>query len=150
MKAWIWAAVLGLAAAQAEAGPDRFSILLGSKHIGASGFNEVNPGVFATWERGKVGYSIGAFVNSYEKGAVSATAHVPFKTWDGGMIGGFGGLAWYPDDGRRIETHIGGDIIAMGGLELRHKHVFVQYLPVIDRNSKGVLSFGVTWAAAGE
>lgn len=147
MKAWILGAVLALGGSIAEAGPDRWSVLLGSKHIGEQGFNEINPGLFATWEGERFGYSLGAFVNSYERGAVSATAHMPFKAWEGGMIGGFAGLAWYPKDGRRIETHIGGDVIAIGGVEVRHRNVFMQYIPVIDRDSRGVFSFGVTWDA---
>lgn len=128
-----------------QAGPDRFSVLLGSKHLGASGFNEINPGFFATWERARFGYTIGAFVNSYERGAVSATLHKPFWSWDGGALGGFAGLAWYPEDGRRIETHLGGDIIAIGGLQLRHKSVFLQFLPMNQGGADGLVSLGLTW-----
>ncbi len=57
---------LCLFATALEAGPDRFSILLGSKHIGGTGFNEVNPGFFVTWERERSSLSVGAFMNSYE------------------------------------------------------------------------------------
>jgi len=132
-------------ASLAQAGPDRFSVLLGSKHIGASGFNEINPGFFATWERERFGYTVGAFLNSYERGAVSATIHTPFWSWEGGALGGFAGLAWYPEDGRTIETHLGGDIIAIGGLELRHRNVFVQFLPMGQGSADGVVSLGLTW-----
>lgn len=134
-----------LGGAAAQAGPDRFSVLLGSRHVSASGFNEVNPGLFATWEGKRFGYTLGAFVNSYERGAVSATLHKPFWSWEGGALGGFSGLAWYPEDGRRIDTHLGGDIIAIGGIQLRHERVFVQFLPMREGGAKGLVSFGLTW-----
>lgn len=136
-----------LCASPLAAGPDRYSVLLGSKHIGAAGYNEINPGFFATWERGKLGYSLGAFVNSYERGAVSGTIHLPFWHWEGGALGGFAGLAWYPEDGRRISTHIGGDVIGIGGLELRHRSLFLQFLPMQDGGAEGLVTFGVTWRA---
>ena len=87
---------LCLFATALEAGPDRFSILLGSKHIGGTGFNEVNPGFFATWEREHSSLSVGAFVNSYERVSISATSYRPLKLWSEGDLGIFGGLALYP------------------------------------------------------
>ena len=63
---------LCLFATALEAGPDRFSILRGSKHIGGPGFNEVNPGFFATWEREHSSLRVGAFLNSYRRVSIAA------------------------------------------------------------------------------
>ena len=93
---------LCLFATALEAGPDRFSILLGSKHIGGTGFNEVNPGFFATWERGRSSLSVGAFMNSYERVSIAATSYRPLKLWSEGDFGIFGGLALYPENGRNF------------------------------------------------
>ncbi|UYV39073.1 hypothetical protein N4R57_08705 [Rhodobacteraceae bacterium D3-12] len=141
------AAICGLAvwATPVQAGPDRFSILLGSKHIGASGFHEVNPGVFATWEGEKLGYSIGAYVNSYKRGSVAVAAHLPLFQWEKGGVSAFGGLAWYPGDGHRFKTHLGNDIVGIGGLELRHGHVYVQFLPNDAGGARGLVTLGLTW-----
>ncbi|MBU2982581.1 hypothetical protein KO498_12250 [Lentibacter algarum] len=143
-----FAGCLGLAmmtASASNAGPDRFSVLLGSKHIGATGFNELNPGLFATWERETWAYSFGAYVNSYERGSLAATAHYPLTRWKSGDLSLFGGLAWYPKDGRRFNTHIAGDVVAIGGLHLRQGHVFVQLVPMTAGGADGLLSFGLTW-----
>lgn len=73
----------------AAAGPDRVSVLLGSAHIGAApsirdgrGYNQINPGLFLTWETDHVDWTIGAYLNSFERGSVSATAGLPIFTWD--------------------------------------------------------------------
>ena len=140
-------AVLGLVlyASSVGAGPDRFSVLLGSKHIGSSGFNEINPGLFATWERGRIGYSLGAYLNSYDRGSLAAVAHLPVFQWDEGALDFFGGLAWYPQDGHRFDTHIGRDIVGIGGVEIRHGHVFLQVLPMVTGGANGLVTFGLTW-----
>ena len=140
-------AVIGaaLCATPAAAGPDRFSVLLGSKHLGASGFNEINPGLFATWERGRIGYSLGAYLNSYDRGSLAAVAHLPVFQWNNGGMSAFGGLAWYPKDGHRFETHIGGDIVGIGGVEFRQGNVFMQVLPMVTGGAKGLVTFGLTW-----
>ncbi|MCF3594449.1 hypothetical protein LZG00_10600 [Rhodobacteraceae bacterium LMO-12] len=135
-----------LGAAPATAGPDRFSVLLGSKHIGASGFNELNPGLFASWEKGRIGYSLGAYMNSYERASVAATAHLGLFEWQNGALSAFGGLAWYPKDGHRFQTHLGSDIVGIGGLELRYGHVFLQFLPTDAGGASGLVTFGLTWA----
>lgn len=136
---------VSLGATQAGAGPDRFSVLLGSKHIGASGFHEVNPGFFATWEGRKLGYSVGAYVNSYKRGSVALAAHLPLYQWDNGGISAFGGLAWYPGDAHRFRTRIGGDIVGIGGLELRHGHIYMQFLPNDAGGARGLVTLGLTW-----
>lgn len=130
-----------------EAGPDRFSVLMGSKHFGSNGFNEINPGLFATWEGEKLAYSLGAYLNSYDRGSLAATAHVPVFRWKGGEASAFAGLAWYPKDGHRFQTQIGGDIVGIGGLNLRHGHAFVQLIPMVTNGAQGLASFGFTWEA---
>jgi len=135
------AAVWGLPLA---AGPDRFSVLLGSKHVDGSGFNEINPGLFLTWEGRRLGYSVGAYLNSYDRGSLAATAHLPLLHWEGGEASAFAGLAWYPQDGQRFRTRISGDIVGIGGLNLRHRHVFVQLLPMSDA-ARALVTFGLTW-----
>ncbi|MDU8926708.1 hypothetical protein RXV86_04845 [Alisedimentitalea sp. MJ-SS2] len=127
--------------------PDRFSVLLGSHHINGTGFNEINPGLFATWERERWAYSIGGYLNSYEKGSLAATAHLPLFHWDRGAISAFGGLAWYPGDGRRFSTRLGGDVVGIGGVELRQGNVFMQFVPMSTNSVDGLVTFGLTWAA---
>ena len=141
----LWA---GAAGAGPDWAPDRFSVLLGSKHIGSSGFNEINPGLFATWEFEKWGFTTGAYLNSYDRGSVAATADLPLFRWKGGAASAFGGLAWYPHDGHRFDTRIGGDIVGIGGLNLRQGPVFVQLLPMVTGGAKGLVTFGLTWEAA--
>tara|TARA_R110002094_G_scaffold160396_2_gene145780 strand:- start:46 stop:486 length:441 start_codon:yes stop_codon:yes gene_type:complete len=129
--------------AQAE-GPDRVSILLGSRHYGADGFQEVNPGLFLTWER-DMDISIGVFRNSYNKAAIAATVAVPVVEWDQGNISLFAGAAYYPEDGRLQKIHLG-DVIPIGGIQARHKDIFFQLTPLDGDPVKGLLAFGVTWA----
>ena len=134
-----------IGAAPAAAGPDRFSVLLGSKHVGASGFNEINPGLFATWERGRIGYSLGAYLNSYDRGSIAAAAHLGLYEWQNGALSAFAGLAWYPGDAHRFRTRLGGDIVGIGGLEIRHGHVVMQFLPTDAGGASGLVTFGLTW-----
>lgn len=136
-----------VAAGPVLAGPDRFSVLLGSHHINGTGFNEINPGLFATWEQERWAYSVGGYLNSYDKGSLAATAHLPVAHWDNGMISAFAGLAWYPGDGRRFSSHIGGDVVGIGGLELRQGNVFMQFLPMNTNSVDGLVTFGLTWDA---
>ena len=145
-KLLIAAMCVALGATPAVAGPDRFSVLLGSKHIDASGFNEINPGLFATWERRRIGYSLGAYLNSYERGSVVAVTQFGLFGWENGSLNAFGGLAWYPKDGHRFRTHIGGDIVGIGGLEVRQGHVFMQVMPTDAGGATGLVTFGLTWA----
>ena len=89
-KLVIAAICVAFGATPAAAGPDRFSVLLGSKHIGANGFNEINPGLFATWERGRIGYSLGAYLNSYDRGSIAAVAQLGLIEWQNGSLNAFG------------------------------------------------------------
>lgn len=124
---------------------DRVSLLLGSYHFDASGFEEFNPGVFYTWEHSRVGYSVGGFRNSYGRGAVAGTVSLPFFRWDSGEFSIFAGAAYYPEDGSRIASQITGDVIAIGGLQLRQGYTFFQLIPLDDRGADAVLSYGLTF-----
>lgn len=130
-----------------HAGPDRFSVLLGSKHIGGTGFNEFNPGFFATWERERTALSLGIYLNSYERVSIAATSYLPLKQWKTGDAGLFAGLAHYPTDGRNFKTHLGGDVVFIGGAQLRQGHAFVQFTPMNADSADGLISFGLTFEA---
>lgn len=128
------------------AGPDRVSILTGSHHIGAAvSFEEVNPGVFITWEDRAAGldYSLGAFRNSYGRGSVAALAALPVVSWRSGEVALFGGAALYPRDGRTFRAHLG-DVVPVGGVQIRQGNSFVQIMPGDGRVADAVVSFGFT------
>lgn len=147
MKRIFLAACLFLCATAVQAGPDRYSVLLGSHHIGGSGFNEVNPGLFATWERERTALSFGVFLNSYERVSLSATSYLPLKRWENGTAGLFGGLAYYPENGRDFKTHLGGDIVFIGGAQVQFGNVFMQFIPMNADSADGLISFGLTFDA---
>ncbi len=133
----------------APAQADRWSVLLGSHHFNGTGFEEINPGLFYTWERRNLGFSAGAFRNSYGRGAVAGTISVPLKRWQTGELSVFGGLAYYRREGRDIDTRISGDVIGIGGLQLRQGYTFFQLIPLDERDSKVLISFGLTWPTGG-
>lgn len=141
----VLALVATLAPSCLAADPDRVSILLGSHHVGADfDFNEVNPGVFLTWEGENVDWSFGAYENSYSHTSVAATAYLPLIEWDGGEAGPFAGLALYPETGRYQQAHIG-DVIPIGGLQVRHGNAFVQVIPAFGNGADVIVGLGVTF-----
>lgn len=121
-------AILSTLASPALAGPDRISILFGSHHVGGQGFEEINPGVFLTWEQHRLDLSVGAYRNSYGRLSVAAVAALPIWSQGETEVSLFGGLAHYPGNGRNFAIHAG-DVVAIGGLQLRHENLFVQVLP---------------------
>lgn len=138
---------LPVLAAGAHAGPDRVSILVASQHLGASvSFEQVNPGVFVTWEDRALGldYTVGAYRNSYGRGSVAATAALPVLSWSTGEVSLFGGVALYPGDGRSFSASIG-DFVPVGGLQLRQGNVFGQIMPGDGRIADAVVSLGFTF-----
>lgn len=144
MLRWLTLSCL-LLAAPAGAGPDRVSILVGSHHIAANqAFEELNPGVFLTWEGRRLDWTVGAFRNSYGRTSVAATAALPL--WQAGdlRLEAFAGLAHYPVEGRTIRLHVG-DLVPLGGLQLRWRNLFVQAIPLDGVVAAGVVSFGVTF-----
>lgn len=126
-----------------HADPDRISMLIGTRHVGASGFNESNLGLFLTWERSRVDWSVGAYENSYGRTSVAVTAFKPLLRWHGGEAGVFAGAAHYPKDGRNMRLHVG-DVVPLFGAQLRHKNTFFQVMPMDGKPVDGVVSFGVT------
>lgn len=134
--------IASLIATPAAAGPDRISLLMGSKHAGAERhFEEFNPGIFATWEdRGAFDLSAGIFRNSFGKTSVAATAALPFYERGEFQASVFGGVAIYPGDGDEFLVHAG-DLVPMGGLQARYRNVFVQIMPA---DNMTVIAAGVT------
>ncbi len=129
---------------------DRASVLLGSHHFGGGEFEEFNPGIFYTWERQNVGFSAGVFRNSYGRGSVAATAAVPLVKWDNGEFTLFAGAAYYRIEGRRLKSQISSDVIGIGGLQVRQGHAFAQLIPMNDKGSNVLISFGFTWDVSRE
>lgn len=121
-----------LTSTAASAGPDRYSLLLTSKHLGVGDeirayrfeetkqtlyirdkmrFNEFNPGLFLTWEKNGYDLTLGTFYNSYETISLSAFAAVPFYRTEDVSIDLFGGLAWYPGTGLTFPVTLADDVI---------------------------------------
>ena len=80
-------------ATPAAAGPDRVWISLGSAHISDRDFEQFNPGVFFTWEGERLGYTVGAFRNSYGEFSTAATVGVPLMRQEDYELGLFAGAA---------------------------------------------------------
>ncbi len=128
------------------AAADRVSILIGSHHAGAAAqFEQSNPGLFYTWEAAAVDYSLGIYRNSYGRTSIAATASLPIATWNGGQAAIFGGLAHYPQDGRRQALHMGKDVVPIGGLQIRHGNAFLQFTPMDGKPVKALFAFGLTF-----
>lgn len=136
-------AVLSLST-MATAAPDRFSLLLGSKHIGASGFEEVNPGVFLTWER-QFDFSFGLYRNSYGRPAVAGVVAYPLYQRGTFQLAVFGGTALYPVEGRRFRAHLG-DFVPVAGVQVRLGKAFVQVIPSDGRPVQAIVSFGLSFS----
>ena len=146
MKSYLLALMGVLFACAAQAGPDRISVLLGSNHVNASrSFEEVNPGVFATWENPRLHWTVGAYRNSYGRASVSATVALPVVRWGEGEASLFAGAALYPKDGRTFAVH-SGDVVPIGGVQIRHRKVFMQVIPLDGNLADAVVSVGVTFS----
>lgn len=140
------AAALLITPLAAAAGPDRLSLTLGSHHTDTGhDWHEVNPGVFVTWENvGPVDLSAGAFLNSFGGPSVAAVAALPLIEWESGQLAVFGGAAWYPGHGHEFLIHAG-DVVPMGGLQLRQGPVFVQIMPGKIEPPEAIVAFGLTF-----
>lgn len=142
-------ALVVLATCKANAGPDRVSILTNSDHVGFKyqGFNETNPGVFLTWDNAiapNVDLSIGGYLNSYAKPSVMVAATwLPLEVGQC-SAGVFAGVVHYPGNGRHEPTHIAGDVIGMGGLQLICGPLFVQAIPASTDFSRAIVAVGIT------
>ncbi len=137
-------ALLASLATPAAAEPDRVSILLGSAHPGtARSFEQVNPGVFLTWEDRALGldYSVGAYRNSFGRASIAATAALPMIDRGQFQLALFGGVAVYPGNGDDFAIHAG-DVVPIAGIQARVGHGFVQVMPGDDM---AVVAFGLTF-----
>ena len=136
---------LVIAAGPVCAGPDRMAFHLGSYHAGAtSEFEEVNPGLFLSWDRpNEVVLSVGAFRNSYGRGSVAATAAKVFYRGRNSAAAVFAGLAHYPGNGNDIR-HAIGDFVPLAGLQLHYRSLFVNVMPGDGDTLDAIFSFGVT------
>lgn len=144
------AVALCFAAASPAAAQDRLSITLGSHHTDDShDWEELNPGVFLTWEdTGPLDLSLGAFRNSFGGPSVAAVAALPLAEWQDGQLAVFGGAAWYPGHGDEFLVHAG-DLVPMGGLQVRHGPVFVQLMPGKIEPPEAIVAFGITLRIGG-
>lgn len=136
--------------AAADWQPDRLSLLLGSHHAGATiDFENFNPGIFLSWDGsevlgGQVNYTAGVFHNSYGRASISGTLGLDWPVTDDLDIGLFGGLAYYPEDGRTFAISYG-DVVLIGGLQARFGNVFAQIIPSDGEFADAILTFGVTF-----
>lgn len=145
MRHFLAALAFVLCASSVQAGPDRISFSLGSHHVNGHGFEEINPGVFLTWEKPKLHWTGGIYRNSYGRATVAATLYLPLIRWDNGNAGPFLGAAHYPKDGRRMAMHFG-DVIPLAGLQVRHRNIFAQVIPGNGSYADAVITFGVTFS----
>lgn len=131
----------------AIAGPDRISLLLGSKHINSSErFNEVNPGLIFTWEESDIDFSIGAYENSYRKLSIVGTVGYNLVRTRDFSAGVFLGLARYPGNGSKFALNFGNDVIPLAGLQMRYRSIFLQVLPGDGQVNSAVVTFGATFS----
>lgn len=137
--------IMFCAAGPVFAGPDRIALHLGSHHAGATTeFEEVNPGVFLSWDRPKnVTFSVGAFRNSYGRGSIAATAAKTFYRGENTAAAIFAGLAHYPGNGNNF-SHAVGDFVPLAGLQFHYRNVFVNVMPGDGEVADGIFSFGIT------
>lgn len=145
MKISVLALAWLLMSGAAHAQPDRISVMLGSNHIGAKiPFEQANPGVLLTWEGDRIDWTAGAYRNSFGKLSASVTVSLPLVRWDNGELAAFAGVAIYPGDGRSFAVHAG-DLVPIGGLQLRQGHAFVQVIPSDGRTVDAIVTFGLTF-----
>ena len=128
----------------AAAGPDRISFLLGSNHVNATrDFQEINPGVFLTWER-QLNYSVGVYYNSYENISPIASVGYDWEILPDFDLGLFGAIAVYPGDGDEFKYAIG-DVVPLVGAQARYKNVFVQFIPADGDSLDALFTLGLTF-----
>lgn len=131
----------GIAAA---AGPDRWSLHLGSYHVDAArDFEEFNPGVFVTWDEG-LALSVGAYRNSYGELSVAGTVAYPVAERRDTRLSLLAGAAWYRNAEERFGTRFG-NFVPLLGLRVEQGPVFVQAIAGDGGEATAILSFGLTF-----
>ncbi|MEJ6397054.1 hypothetical protein [Yoonia sp. 208BN28-4] len=128
-----------------EAGAqDRVSLLVGSDHIGAGDlpYNEINPGVFVTWQD----LTVGAFENSYSNPSLYAGTEWTLAKHDSLTIAAFAGASLYVTYDRDGDWS-GGRIMPTGGLRATYGNAFIQVSPGDMRNFDALVSFGLTFGS---
>ena len=123
----------------ASAGPDRVYVMAGSKHLNTIyEFNEINPGIFLTWEESMLDFTVGGYINSYSKTSLAVSVAYPILRGENYSVDVFAGLATYFDTSRP-------DILPMAGIQGRLGPMFVQYIPTPGNYVDGIVSFGMTF-----
>lgn len=132
--------------APAFADPDRVSFLLGSHHVGAPEglYDEVNPGVFLTWEGTPFDVSAGVFHNSYGGTSFAALGSWSFFERESLALSVFVGAAYYGEAAAYNAVHFKG-WIPLGGLEARYRQGFVQVMPSDGKIVDAIVTFGLTF-----
>ena len=129
-----------LLAGPAQADPDRIDLLLGSYHVGAqTEFNEVNPGVFVSWDQ----VTVGVYANSYGRTSFALAYAFPILQSGEFDLDVFAGVALYPQNGRNFALHAG-DWVPMAGIEARYRGLFVQIIPSDGVWADAIIGFGLT------
>ncbi len=109
---------------------DRVALLMGSHHVdaGDNRFQEVNPGLFLTWDD----WTVGGYRNSYGDMSLALT-----RAWAlTDHLDVFEGVATY--DGLR----------PIAGLQATIGPVFVQVIPSDGRATDAIITFGVILAGS--
>lgn len=130
--------------ASPAAAQDRVSILIGSHHTEDYAWEEVNPGLFLTWE-GPVDLSAGIYRNSFGRPSAALTAALPVIRWQDGGLSLLGGAAYYPGNGDNFAVHAG-DLVPLVGLQARHGNVFAQIMPGKVEPPEVIIAYGLTFA----
>ena len=129
------------------AGPDRLSLLAVARHVDPkSDFERVVPGVFLTWEGiagGPLDLSAGLYRNSYARRSVALALAWPVWRRDEAQVDLFLGAALYPEDGRRFAVHLG-DVVPIGGVQLRWRSLFAQVIPSDGVETDAIVTLGVS------
>lgn len=110
------------------AAQDRVALLMGSHHVdaGDNDFEEVNPGLFLTWDD----WTVGGYRNSYGDMSLAIT-----REW---------ALTDHVDIFAGVATYDG--LMPIAGLQATIGPVFVQVIPSDGRATDAIITFGVILA----
>jgi hypothetical protein len=146
--------------AHADLAPDRLSFLVGTHHTfeapAGETWQQVNPGVFLTWENVTaihLDVTVGGYLNSFGGMSLTVAAALPITSWHHDTLGEgelslFAGLATYPGTAQHFLVHWG-DVVPMGGIQVRHENLYLQVLPGKEDFSDPIFAFGLTFNLGG-